>query len=107
MFLDLLRSPSAFLHDRWGYARNQLGHGYLVGGLALFLPVWAVLAGYWAWEMVQIDRYRARPWDSVEDFANVAVIAFAVTIPAASLHLMAVHALYLLAGFLRRLHADG
>lgn len=102
--LDLLRTPSAFPRDPWGFARNQIGHGYLVGGLgAMLLPVWwIVLPLYAAWEFAQIENFRARPWDSVEDFANVAVISFAVARPDAWLFFAAVHALFLLSGWLRR-----
>ena len=102
--IHLLRTPSAYWNDPWGFARNQIGHGYLVGGgLALVLPAWwLVLPLYAAWEFVQIENFRARPWDSVEDFANVALISFAVARPDAWLFFAAAHALFLLSGFLRR-----
>jgi hypothetical protein len=104
--MHLLRTPSAYWNDPWGFARNQVAHGYIIGGGgALMLSPWAwwaILPIYALWEFVQIENYRARPWDSVEDFANVAVIAFAVARPDAWAFFAAVHALFLLSGWLRR-----
>lgn len=99
--LDLLRSPSSFRGDPWGFLRNQAAHGYIVGGiLALFLPLWLILLGYAAWETVQWGRYRAEAWDGFEDTANVMLIACAVHF--LIWPLVVVHALFLGAGFLRR-----
>jgi len=35
---DLLRRPSSYREGPWAYARNQMGHGYLVGGLRRIWP---------------------------------------------------------------------
>lgn len=98
--IDLLRSPSAYEHDRWGFARNQLGHGYIVGGFGALFVGWWILPVYAAWEAVQMDQYRSKPWDSVDDFANVMTIALAA-ITNQPLFLAA-HAAYLISGWLRR-----
>lgn len=108
--ISLLTSPSFFRRDPWGFARNQSGHGYIVGGLGTLLAqAWlgpwgvpAVLAVYALWEWVQVGRYGGEVWDSIEDMANVAVIAAATVNPETFLWFMAIHALYLGAGFLRR-----
>jgi hypothetical protein len=99
---DLLRSPSDFRRDPWGYLRNQLGHAYLVGaGLILAgLPLWLVLAGYACWEALQFARYGAEPHDGIEDLAHVA--AGAAIVATGSWLFLPVHALFLGAGFLWR-----
>ncbi|PTW43911.1 hypothetical protein [Rhodovulum kholense] len=75
LILDLFRSPSAFLTDPWGYARNQAGHALIVGLLpVLLLGPWAalpVLAGYVLWEVAQWRLYGAAPSDGLEDLAYV------------------------------------
>lgn len=96
--LSLLRTPSSFQNDAWGFARNQLAHAYLVGALgAWLLPLWAVLAGYAAWEIIQRLRYGAELSDNLEDFANVAIAACAVT--AGDPGYLAIHAIYLASGW--------
>lgn len=69
----LLRSPSAFERDPWGWLRNQTGHAWIVGALpvALGVPWWAVLAVYALWEAVQWARYGAALSDSLEDISHV------------------------------------
>ena len=69
----LLRSPSAFERDPWGWLRNQAGHAWIVGALPVFLgvPWWAVLAVYVAWEAVQWARYGAALSDNLEDISHV------------------------------------
>lgn len=102
-----LRTPSSFPAQPWAYARNQFGHGYIVGGLpaALWPPAFViVLFGYMVWEAVQILRYGSRISDSLDDYANVMTVALA-----AALHepaLLIVHALYLASGVMGRLE-DG
>lgn len=99
--IALLKSPSSFKADPWGYLRNQIGHAYVVGGLlALVLPLWLIFAGYAAWEAVQWRFYDAEAWDGFEDTANVMLIACAVHF--LIWPLVVVHALFLGAGFLRR-----
>lgn len=96
--ITLLRTPSAFAGDPWGYARNQIGHAYLVGALgAYLLPLWSVLLIYAAWETIQRVIYGAQLSDDLEDFANVAIAACAVA--AADPGYLAIHAIYLAAGF--------
>lgn len=98
--LDLLRTPSAFEHDRWGFARNQIGHGYIVGGLGAMLIGWWILPLYFLWEVAQEMFYNAQPWDNFEDFANVLVVCLAVM--TANPWFLAVHVVYLVSGWLRR-----
>lgn len=96
--LSLLRSPSAFAGDAWGFARNQLAHAYLVGALgAVLLPLWAVLAVYAAWEIIQRVKYGAELSDNLEDFANVAIAACAGA--AGDPGYLAIHAIYLASGW--------
>ncbi len=102
--LKLLRSPSSFPADPWGYARNQMGHGYIVGGLPVLIwppLIFPVILGYLIWEDIQITRFRSELSDSVEDAANVLTIALAVWLwqPA----LLLVHLLFLIAGVLKRI----
>lgn len=80
--LDLLRSPSSFRGDPWGYLRNQVGHAYLVGagGILLGLPLWVVMSGYAFWEMIQLAFYGSTPDDSLEDMAHVTLIAMAASL---------------------------
>lgn len=103
--LDLLRSPSAYRGQPWAYARNQIGHGYIVGGL----PVWLLGPGalvpllilYAVWEAIQWRRYGADLSDCIEDAAHVLAVALAVALAAPALLL--VHALYLAAGIVWRI----
>ena len=77
--LSLLRSPSSFRDDPWGYLRNQIGHAYIVGGgLTLIgVPLWLVMLGYAAWEATQLRFYGSTWDDSLEDMAHVTAIAMA------------------------------
>ena len=99
--IDLIQTPSAFRDDPWGYARNQIGHGYAIGFLGtLWLGWWWVIPFYIAIEVYQITARGGEVSDSIEDFANVAVMVLAAT----TLHpgYLAIHAIYLLAGFIWR-----
>jgi hypothetical protein len=96
--LNLLRSPSSFRHDPWGYLRNQIGHAYVVGGiLGLFLPIWLIALGYAIWEFSQWQWFRAELDDCLDDMAHVMLIAVAASMMLPQLIL--VHALFLGAGF--------
>lgn len=78
--LSLLRSPSGFRFDPWGYLRNQTGHAYIVGGgLSFFIPVWAVIIIYGAWETIQMIWFKSELWDSLDDMVHVMLIAIAVS----------------------------
>lgn len=100
--IDLIQTPSAFRDDPWGYARNQIGHGYAIGfGLTLLLPWWVVIAGYIALETYQRLRRGADLSDNIEDFANVAVMVLAAE--TGNLWFAVVHALYLIAGLIWRM----
>jgi len=103
MLFDLLRTPSGFEGRPWAYARNQIGHGYLVGGLPVLMgvPIAAVLTVYAVWELVQWTRFGGALWDGIEDAAHVSLIALAASIGEAWLLLP--HALFVVAGTLRRL----
>lgn len=97
----LLKSPSSFRGDPWGYLRNQVGHAYIVGGvLALFLPLWLILSGYALWEWVQWRFYGSKAWDGFEDTAHVMLVA--ATVHFRQPEFLLVHALFLGAGYLRR-----
>ncbi|PZQ99214.1 MAG: hypothetical protein DI533_00460 [Cereibacter sphaeroides] len=100
--VDLLKSPSSFQSDPWGYVRNQMGHAYIVGGgLALLgVPLWLIFAGYLAWEATQYFAFRAELWDNFDDIAHVMLIAVAAQfrIP----ELLLCHALFVAAGFFCR-----
>lgn len=99
--LSLLSTPSSFPDDPWGYARNQIGHGYIVGGLGAFaFGVWPVLVIYLAWEWAQYALYGGTLSDGLEDFANVLVIALAVSLMRPELIL--IHTIYLAAEFSAR-----
>lgn len=108
MIARLFRTPSAYLRDPWGFARNQVGHGFvsaLVGCLALEHSV-AMFAGamiiglflYTWWEWAQYRTQGALAWDCVEDWAFVAT-GFCVAFTPLLLLPMAGH---LLAGAMRR-----
>jgi hypothetical protein len=108
--LRLFQTPSSFRADPWGYLRNQVAHGYLIGGagtLILTAQGWSpdlalavVLALYGLWELAQWRLARAEGWDCLEDVAFVAVVAISVArgVPEG----LVVHALFLAAGFRRR-----
>ncbi|RAP39386.1 hypothetical protein BYZ73_20810 [Rhodovulum viride] len=71
----LFKSPSAFIDDPWGFARNQTGHALIVGFLPVFLlGAWAALPAiclYAIWEAAQWRLYGAAPSDGLEDLAYV------------------------------------
>jgi hypothetical protein len=100
--VKLLRSPSSFRHDPWGYLRNQVGHAYIVGGgLTLIgFPLWLIALGYALWEFTQWQYFRAELDDCLEDAAHVLLVAYAVSI--LSPMLLAIHALFLSAGYFWR-----
>ena len=100
ILIDLLRSPSSFDKDRWGFARNQVGHGYIVGGIGALAIGWWILPIYAGWEAVQRWQFGADLWDNVEDFANVMTVALAAI--TGNPWFLVVHAAYLLSGWLRR-----
>ena len=96
-----LRTPTAFLTDPWAYLRNQAGHGYLIGGLGtIIFGLWPVLILYAVWEAIQRSFYGADLSDDIEDFANVAAVALAVSSGRAEP--LIIHALVLAAGFFWR-----
>ncbi len=103
----LLKSPSSFQGDPWGYLRNQVGHAYLVGGLPVLLgvPLILVLLGYAIWEAVQYLRYNAELYDNLEDIAHVALIGFATHFWLPEFGI--VQALFLGAGFFYRASERG
>ncbi len=101
---ELLRTPSSFPADPWGYARNQIGHGYIVGGLPVLIwppLIFPLILGYLIWEDIQITRYHGSLADSADDTANVLTIALAAWLwqPA----LLIVHLMFLISGVLKRI----
>lgn len=99
--LTLFRTPSGFPDDPWGYLRNQIGHAYIVGGVgALFLPLWMIAILYAAWEFAQYEWFYGEAWDGVEDMGHVMFVACIVSYLTPAF--LAVHALFLISGFLRR-----
>lgn len=97
---EMLRSPSSFRDDPLGYARNQFGHAYLIGGLCLVLPAWTVLPVYLMWEFVQWKNYDAELPDCVEDFGHVALVG--LVFATGTWILLPAHAVLVLAGALYR-----
>lgn len=99
----LLRSPSSFPADPWGYARNQMGHGYIVGGLPVYIwpnsivLVWLV---YLIWEQIQLIKYNGELSDGLEDFTQVLAISLAVYLHQPAL--MVVQLMFMLVGILFR-----
>lgn len=99
---SLLATPSSFPSDPWGYARNQIGHGYVVGGLGtLIFGIWPVLALYLVWEWVQYRRFGGSLSDGIEDCANVLAVALAVSLWRPEVIL--IHSIYLAAEFSARM----
>ncbi|PZQ99935.1 MAG: hypothetical protein DI533_04715 [Cereibacter sphaeroides] len=98
----LLKSPSSFRADPWGYFRNQMGHAYIVGAIPVLagVPLILVLVAYAAWEAVQFFRYDAELYDNFEDMAHVALIGFATYFWLPEFGI--VQALFLGAGFFYR-----
>ena len=100
--LSLLSTPSSFPADPWGYARNQIGHGYLIGGLgALLVGILPILILYLAWEAVQYLRFGGTLSDGLEDFANVLAVALAAALWRPEIIL--IHTVYLAAEFSARM----
>lgn len=101
--VGLLRTPSSFPADPWGYARNQIGHGYIVGGLPVLIwppLILPLILAYLIWEDLQVTLYHGTLSDSLEDTANVATVALA-----AWMHqplVLVIHLLFLAAGTRRR-----
>jgi hypothetical protein len=99
---DLLRSPSGFEGDWVGYLRNQLGHAIVVGALPVLVfgpsAMLVTLPLYVLWEAVQIVRYAAQTWDSLEDLAFVLMGALSPIFPP----VIAVWAALAVSGALRR-----
>lgn len=101
-FLYLLKTPSSFEGQPWAFARNQIGHGYILGGgLTLLLSLPAAMAIYLAIEAVQVVFFESELWDSVEDYAFFLAIAFAAAFN--FWPLLVIHSLFLIAGTCRRL----
>lgn len=102
------RRPSSYVADPWGYAKNQIGHGWLIGAGSAWLlsptlghgtvPI-VVVAYAVLIELPQLRRFGAQVWDSVEDWAHVAACALAVT---AAWEAGAVQLAFLMSGILRR-----
>lgn len=101
----LWTSPSAFKADARGYVLNQLGHGYVIGGIpaAIWGPaaVLPLIAAY----VVIVELPQRLFWggstaDGFEDAAHVATVAIAVAWgvwPA-----LAAHLLFVISGALMR-----
>jgi hypothetical protein len=101
--LNLLRTPSGFIADPWGYLRNQSLHGLVFGVGAVFLgvPWWVAAIGYWVLvEQVQIALFDGATWDSLEDVAFVATAA--ATAAYAFWPGLLIFALFIASGFARR-----
>jgi hypothetical protein len=106
----LWTSPSAFTGKARGYALNQLGHGYIIGGIpatiwgpAAILPL--VVAYLVVVELPQLALWDGQIADGLEDTAHVATVAVAIAYgiwPA-----LAAHALFVAAGTVARMHIGG
>jgi hypothetical protein len=79
MLLNLLRTPSAFENDPWGFLRNQIGHAGVFGALPAILcsqwglwGLWVVLAYAFLIEATQILYFHAKEWDGMQDTSFVA-----------------------------------
>lgn len=106
----LWTEPSAFKGDARGYVLNQLGHGYIIGGIPALLwgsaAVLPVVVAY----LVIVEVPQAVLWDGaigdgIEDAAHVATVAVAVAYgvwPA-----LAAHALFIAAGMVARMKIGG
>lgn len=108
--LKLWMTPSAFKGDARGYLINQLGHGYLIGGIpaALWGPpaLLPLLAAYLAIvELPQLLLWGGSAADGCEDSAHVATVAVAIAYgvwPA-----LAAHLLFVAAGTVARMNTGG
>jgi hypothetical protein len=99
---DLLKTPSGFEDDWKGYVRNQLGHSYLLGALPVFIfgveALFITLPLYLTWEAIQLHRFEAQEWDSLEDTAFFLLGGLVPLFPA----LVVVQMLFILSGVMRR-----
>lgn len=108
--IGLWRTPSDFKGAPWEYALNQLGHGYLIGGLPVLiwgpdalLPL--ILVYLAVVELPQIVLWQGQIADGLEDAAHVATVAVAVAYgvwPA-----LGAHVLFVAAGTVARMHIGG
>lgn len=106
----LWTSPSAFKGDARGYVLNQLGHGYLIGGIPAWLWGPAALLPLLVAYLVIVELPQFLWWggsaeDGFEDTAHVATVAVAVAYgvwPALIAHL-----LFVISGGLARLGKGG
>jgi hypothetical protein len=103
----LWRTPSDFEGSPLEYALNQIGHGYLIGGVpaliwgpAALLPL--VLVYLAVVELPQLVFWRGRVADGLEDAAHVATVAVAVAYGAWPA--LAAHALFVAAGTVARMN---
>lgn len=102
----LWTTPSDFLGDAGGYAMNQIGHGYAIGGTAAWFwgpPVLVPLVILYLAivELPQLLLWGGDLADGIEDTAHVATVAVAVAYgiwPGLLAHL-----LFVIAGALARL----
>ena len=98
--LEQWQTPSDFKGSPLGYALNQLGHGYLIGGIPALiwgpealLPL--ILVYLAVVELPQIVFWRGQIADGLEDAAHVATVAVAVAYgvwPALGAHVLFVAA---------------
>ena len=108
--LNLWRTPSAFKGAPRAYALNQLGHGYVLGGVPAVLwgpsALLPLILGYLAIvELPQLVFWGGELADGIEDTAHVATVAVAVAYgvwPA-----LAAHALFIAAGTVARMTTGG
>lgn len=108
--IKLWTSPSAFKGDPRGYVLNQLGHGYIIGGIPALLWGPAVLLPLIIAYVVIVELPQAMLWggsvgDGLEDTGHVATVAVAVAYgvwPALLAHL-----LFVIAGAMARLGTGG
>lgn len=108
--LHLWTTPSAYRTRPWSYALNQVGHGYVIGGLPAFLwgpDVLLPLVILYALivELPQVLFWRGQIADGIEDTAHVATVAVALAFglwPA-----LIAHALFVAAGMAARTTIGG
>jgi len=108
--LTLWRTPSDFAGRPWAYALNQLGHGYIIGGISAalwgppaLLPL--IVAYVVIVEFPQFAFWDGKLADGIEDTAHVATVAVAIAFgvwPA-----LIAHALFVAAGVVARLQTGG
>lgn len=106
----LWTEPSAFKGDARGYVLNQIGHGYIIGGIPAALWGPPVLLPLFAAYLLVVELPQAVLWqgsvaDGFEDAAHVATVAVAIAYgvwPALLAHL-----LFVTAGALTRSRKEG